>query len=343
MKLAKSPMKVAIRADASVTVGIGHIMRCLTLGEELCRCGAQITFYCMADEGNLVDFIRHAGYECVVLDAVDAVLPGSGEWLVVDHYQLDYEWEKQMKNRFDKIFVIDDLANRRHNCDILLDQNLFTESEKRYSQLVPHTCRLFLGPRYALLRKEFWIAKQRLRRSYSSVNTILVSFGGTDPTGETRRFLSWWNEQDRNIFKQKLIVVIGQHCLDKEMILQLEQRMTNVEVHVQTERMAELISIADVGVGAGGVSIWERCYLGLPTAVVVVADNQRLVSKEAAASGVILLLAEGDASFQGFQGLIMDQGLRERMACEMQALFPKPDEYAVTCLAKAMEAQINDR
>lgn len=334
-------MKVAIRADASASVGTGHIMRCLTLAEELRKCGAQITFYCMAYEGNLIAFIRHAGYECGVLDGVDAAIPDSGNWLVVDHYLLDYKWEKQMSDQFDKIFVIDDLANRRHTCDILLDQNFFPEPEKRYCQFVPLTCRLFFGPRYALLRREFWIAKQKLHRSYSSVNTILVSFGGTDPTGETRRFLFWWNEQDRKIFNQKLIVVIGQRCSDKEMILQLGERMPNVEVHVQTNRMAELISMADIGVGAGGASIWERCYLGLPTAVVIVADNQRLVSKEAAAAGIVLILGEQDASFRGIQSLIADQGLRERMACRMQALFSNTDEYAATCLAKAMEAQTN--
>lgn len=335
-------MKVAIRADASVSIGTGHIMRCLTLAEELRKCGAQITFYCVAYEGNLIDFIRHNGYECVVLDTMDAVIPNTGAWLVVDHYQLDYKWEKQMSYQFDKIFVIDDLADRRHTCDILLDQNLFPEPEKRYSKFVPHKCQLFLGPCYALLRREFWIAKKKLHRSYSNVNTILVSFGGTDPTGETRRFLSWWNEQDRKIFNQKLIVVIGQRCSDKEMILQLGERMPNIEVHVQTNRMAELISKADIGVGAGGASIWERCYLGLPTAVVIVADNQRLVSKEAAAAGAVLLLGEQDASFRGIQSLIVDQGLRERMACRMQTLFSNIDEYAATCLAKAMEAQTND-
>lgn len=336
-------MKVAIRADASVAIGTGHIMRCLTLAEELRARGSRVVFFCVASEGNLIDFIRDKGYSCVEVKTADALIDMDGDWLVVDHYSLGEAWEANMRAGFKHIFVIDDLANRRHNCDFLLDQNLFPASQVRYACLVPAHCRLFCGPNYALLRKEFWEAKRVLHKDYSCVKTILVSFGGTDPTHETLRFLSWWSKQDENAYPQHLVVVIGKQCLDKKEVLQLGKKIENIEIHVQTDKMAQLICSADISVGAGGITIWERCYLGLPSAVVVVAENQRQVSAAAAAAGVVLALGEkGNADFSRIRDLIDNKNLRETMVAKMAALFPDNNEYMVSSLVKAMEAELND-
>lgn len=332
-------MNVAIRADASVAIGTGHVMRCLTLAEELRARGSKVVFFCAAFEGNLINFIRGKGYLCFEVKAADALIDMDGDWLIVDHYLLGEEWEANMRTRFKRIFVIDDLANRWHNCDFLLDQNLFSAPQSRYVFLVPAHCRLFCGPSYALLRREFWDEKRILHRDYCCVKTILVSFGGTDPTHETLRFLSWWSEQDKNAYPQHLVVVIGKQCLDKKEILQLSKKIEKVEIHVQTDKMAQLICSADIGVGAGGITIWERCYLGLPSAVVVVAENQRQVSAAAAVAGVVLTLGEKDnADFSRIRDLIDNRNLREAMAAKMEALFSNKNEYMVSSLVKAMEA-----
>ncbi|MEI6791172.1 MAG: UDP-2,4-diacetamido-2,4,6-trideoxy-beta-L-altropyranose hydrolase, partial [Myxococcaceae bacterium] len=139
-------MNVLIRTDASKKIGSGHVMRCLTLADGLRMRGAQIKFSCIRHEGHLCDLISERGYE--VISAIENT--GASDLLIVDHYELDENWETSQRPFCKRIFVIDDLA-RSHDCDILLDQNLVADFKTRYTGKVLANCKLLLGPEYALL------------------------------------------------------------------------------------------------------------------------------------------------------------------------------------------------
>jgi len=162
-------MKVAIRTDASADIGSGHVIRCLTLADQLRGSGGDVIFLCAMLPGALSDLVRSRGYVCALLPqsvassvmidadetkaALTEMIPGILDWVVVDHYSLDSRWEQSVRTCCRRLMVIDDIANRQHSCDLLLDQNY--DDQSRYQGLVPADCRLLLGPAYALLRPEY--------------------------------------------------------------------------------------------------------------------------------------------------------------------------------------------
>ncbi len=195
-----------------------------------------------------------------------------GILLVVDHYALDAEWERFLRPSVDRILVIDDLADRPHDCDFLLDQNFYLGMERRYEGLAPPGCRQFLGPEFALLRPEFKKARRKLRRRKGKIRRLLVFFGGTDPGNETAKVLAALALLNRP--ELKVDVVVGTKNPHKKTIAESCRNLPGVRLHCQTGKMAELMARADLAVGAGGTATWERLYLELPTVAVAVAVNQ---------------------------------------------------------------------
>ena len=198
-------MNVVIRVDSSSAIGSGHLMRCLTLAEQLRKDkNAEVHFISRDLAGNMHGKVTDAGFMLHVLPAhpFDNSLDGYDAWLtvtqkidaaetkdilqvfgkvdrlVVDNYALDIAWEQEMRPFVDEIFVIDDLANREHDCDILLDQNFYLAKENRYIGLVPEGCNLLLGPHYALLREDFYEARKHLRHRNSKLQNIVVFYRG---------------------------------------------------------------------------------------------------------------------------------------------------------------------
>lgn len=192
--------------------------------------------------------------------------------LVVDSYALDFKWEKFLRPYVNKIMVVDDLANRNHDCDLLLDQNYYRDMAHRYDGLVPSICRKLLGPEYALLRPDFHQAKKTLRKRDGKIRRILVFFGGSDPTNETKKAL----EAIRRLNRPDIAVdvVVGAGNPYREKIKEICGKMPNVTYYCQVENMAELMAAADLAIGAGGTTTWERLYLELPTIAIAVAENQ---------------------------------------------------------------------
>lgn len=301
-------MNIFFRCDASVAIGTGHIMRCLTLAEKLRKNGAQVSFVCRKTEGDLIDWIKSIK-EFVVytlppdqkLNYSTQELPGQNNsfewetdlkhtktillkekteihWLIVDHYGLDYRWEQKLRPFIKKIFAIDDLANRQHDCDLLLDQNLYKNIKSRYNSLVPYYCKKLLGPRYALLRSEFEEARKNIRKRDGIVRRILVSFGGSDPTNETLKTLKALNLLDYpDIFVD---VVVGLNNPYKEQIKQICYHMRKTSFYCQADNMADMMSNSDLAIGAGGSTTWERCCMGLPSLIISVAPNQEAIAQE---------------------------------------------------------------
>jgi UDP-2,4-diacetamido-2,4,6-trideoxy-beta-L-altropyranose hydrolase len=301
--MARQGHKIVFRTDASVEIGSGHLMRCLTLADQLRSDGAEVAFICRDLPGGMFDLLETRGYRNVrlhcaptgaasrhedpseTIEAVARMFHDGVDWLVVDQYELDAEWERQLRPASRKLMVIDDLANRPHDCDLLLDQNYYRDMDMRYRGLVPEHCVTLLGPDYVLLRPDFMLARQRLRERDGAVRRILVCFGGSDPTNETEKVVEAIRLLERPDIE--VDVVVGLANPKREAIRALCDALPNVNFHCQVSNMAELISNADLGVGAGGAAMWERLYLGLPAITVVSASNQERTTKDVSATGAI--------------------------------------------------------
>lgn len=291
---------VVFRVDSSTVIGTGHVMRCLTLAEELRGRCKEIVFICRELPGNMMEQIATGGFRVFSLqsgaeiDQWQADAEGTcnillqrqlkPDWLVVDNYRLDKQWEFILRPLVKRIMVIDDLADRGHDCDLLLDQNYY-QMESRYQQLVPKNCRQLLGPKYALLRREFKAAQQALRERDGSVKRLLVFYGGSDSTNETAKALEAINMLNRPDIV--VDVVVGVANPKKKRIKEICSKMVNTRFYCQVENIAELMAEADLSLGAGGTATWERCYLGLPALVTIVAENQRETVEALAEDGVV--------------------------------------------------------
>lgn len=284
-------------------------MRCLTLADQLATRGADIAFACRDLEGAMHGLVAEKGYSIANLPAAATLSQESdaaataqvirehfiheADWLVVDNYELDACWENAMRSHVRHIMVVDDLANRLHDCDLLLDQNYYRDLELRYAGLLPSHTRCLLGPKYILLRPEFSEARRNLRQRDGVVRRILVFFGGSDPANLTGKVLQAL--EHLQLSSLQVDVVVGSTNPYQDGIRKFCENHTWAIYHCQISNMAELIAAADLGLGAGGASMWERCALGLPTLTVVFADNQLHTTKDVAETGAILYLGLADS------------------------------------------------
>jgi len=303
--------RIAFRVDASIAMGTGHFMRCLTLADALKKQGVHTRFISRHIPGHLQALLTtnkhefrplnsgqeikpdgdlvHAEWlgttqEADARDSIDALSDQHWDWLVVDHYALDARWESLLRHLAQKILVIDDIADRRHDCDMLLDQNFYADKNARYAGKVPDECLLLLGPRYALLREEFRNLRKQINPRRGPVKRILVFFGGMDAGNYTGRAIQ--SLVETGVTDIRVDVVIGDQHPCRESI-EAACRLHDFACHVQTGRMAELMAAADLSIGAGGSATWERCCLGLPALVISTADNQREQIQDAALEGLL--------------------------------------------------------
>ena len=313
---------IAIRVDASTQIGSGHLMRCLALASQLRAGGAQVCFICREHPGHLCNTITDewkfpvhrlpcdadwkvakdgsithaawlgADWEDDARETVAAIASrfGRADWLVVDHYALDAQWESALKQSYRQLMVIDDLADRNHDCDILLDQNFYLDQCRRYDGLLPPRAQLLLGPRYALLRTEFLQAQQSLRTRDGTIRKILMYFGSSDISNETAKAM----RAIRAIGRPDIAVdmVIGPTNAHRSQLEKLAACWPSLRLYFGAD-MARLIGDADLGIGAGGATTWERCLLGLPTLTVVVATNQLETTLAVASLGALWYLGLG--------------------------------------------------
>lgn len=213
-----------------------------------------------------------------------ALLAAGANWLVVDHYGLDQGWERVLRGSVRRVMVIDDLANRRHDCDVLLDQNFTNPRHERYSTLVPYGARQFLGSRYALVRPEFAELRQSaLERRNGRRGRLFVSMGASDPPNDTAKALAGLKNLDD--LRLKIDVVVGQSNPWKNELRELCAQMPLSQLHVQTPYIANLMTRADVAINAGGSTTWERCVLGLPAIVAIQSDDQSEVAEAVGHAG----------------------------------------------------------
>jgi UDP-2,4-diacetamido-2,4,6-trideoxy-beta-L-altropyranose hydrolase len=321
-------ISVAFRADASISIGTGHIMRCLTLADTLTADGARCRFICREHPGHLIEYIRERGYPVHVLPAqtgsrvqtsddcrggpphahwlgehweTDAEQTRSilreyrPDWLIVDHYALDARWERALRGSFGKLMVIDDLADRPHACDLLLDQNLGRKAED-YTMLVPESCERLIGPKFALLRPEFAALREYSleRRRKPELKRLLVTMGGVDQPNATGKVLEALRACPLPNGCQ-ITVVMGATAPWLEEVRECARQMPySTDVVVNVDDMARRMAESDFAIGAAGSTVWERCCLGLPSVVVVLADNQKAIASALQTEGIVCALDTAD-------------------------------------------------
>ncbi|MCL6444651.1 MAG: UDP-2,4-diacetamido-2,4,6-trideoxy-beta-L-altropyranose hydrolase, partial [Alicyclobacillus sp.] len=215
----------------------------------------------------------------------------SVDWLIVDHPSLDERWEGALCGYVDRILVIDDLANRPHDCDLLVDHNLHDNIEHRYDPWLDSRTIQLLGPGYALLRPEFARIRSRMSTRIHRLNRVIVSFGGVDAGNETAkvlRALASWHPPGVQVD-----VIAGQANPNWHMLQRTTADLSHVTLHRQVDDMAAMMAKADLAIGACGLTALERCCLGLPALVAVTSAAQRAPALALAATGSIVHL--GDA------------------------------------------------
>ena len=330
-------MNIIFRTDASLQIGTGHVMRCLTLAKALQATGAQCHFICREHPGNLIAQIRQQGFMVSVLpvatkalikddlgDAeqsnyaawlgvdweIDAAQTKVGvgamalDWLIVDHYGLDARWEQTLRPLCRKMMVIDDLADLPHDCDLLLDQNIGRDVGD-YSQLVSEGCIVLTGPHYALLRPEFSALRDESlrRRAIPQFKHLLITMGGVDQADVTGKVLEALQDCPLPA-DMRITIVMGPHApwLDRVQLL-VKQMPRPTEVKVNVNNMAQLMADSDLAIGAVGSTTWEFCCLGLPALLVVVAKNQAKSATHISETNSAIIIDRSEIKFRLFEVL----------------------------------------
>lgn len=313
-------MEIFFRADASLSIGTGHIVRCSNLADKFRSLGYKCIFITKDHYGNLNDNLLNRGYEPLIITANQNIeyVEKDKEWLggsqlddavetiklitkknispkliIVDHYSIDSEWEGLIKEKFPKclIVVIDDLCNRNHISDILIDTTVERNIED-YTGLIPQHCLTLLGTRYSLLKPEFFLLRSSATKKRFATNSpkkLLITMGGVDALNVTSRVLNAINNSFVKDVEQ-ITVVLGTNCPHINTI-----KAKSLEMHCKTtvlinaDNMPELMLNNDASVGALGGTTWERCVLGLPTINMAIAENQKVLINKLQRNGFITI------------------------------------------------------
>lgn len=357
-------MQIAIRVDANLHIGRGHLARCMTLAAHLREEGATVRFICRHDPIPRAALLTRNGFEvdwlpdlrasetngdwpsgdaehtCAVLAAQETLI----DWLIVDHYGLADAWEQAVRPWVGRLMVIDDLANRTHDCDLLLDQTYGADAG-RYAGLIPPSCRTLLGSDYALLRPEFAAERARLEDRSSLSNSarsfaVHVFFGSGDPLNHTTRYSEWLLEA----FPQLIVrAAVGPEFAASEDLEELQRRFPQ---RFDWERgvtdMARHMAVCQVAVGAPGVATWERACLGLPAAYLAIASNQVAILRQLAAGGFCEYLGTAESCSREEFVTRIDHflGNPARLATLRQFGMAAIDGQGVCRVARAMEGQL---
>lgn len=326
-------MHIAFRVDSSTTIGHGHVMRCLTLAQALVCAQTQseiaISFITKAQQGNINHLISKAGYQLVLLAVGDRAIKqnNSDTWLgctseqdatqtiaaikmltpidllIVDHYAIAKSWHQLLKPFCQQLMVIDDLANRPLDCDILLDQTL-NRHAKQYQPLVPEPCQLLLGQNYMLLRDEFLALKAQAKIRRNKQNTpqsdqqgkqltqanILISMGGGDPDNLAELALLAIEKLHTDLPNISATLVLSSQSKHVEYMQNKQTKLPWCQLIIDSQAMAQLMLNSDIAIGASGATAWERCCLGLPSLITVSAKNQQLIATNLSDAGTSINL-----------------------------------------------------
>lgn len=301
-------MLIGIRVDASLNMGTGHTYRMLTLAKQLKKNGHNVFFISRCLKGNLIDLVKES-FDVLELPAPDSHLVQELycdhtpwleveynleiqqtqsviakyltdshnvmlDWLIIDHYAIEKKWQTALKPFTRSYLQIDDLADREHDVDVLLDQNYYQLGQSRYDNLLPNKTKRLCGPEFSLLRDEFAIARQKLAPFEVRLQkgNVVLFFGGIDMANETSKALKALLMVKSD---DQFDVIIGINNPHREEVEALCDRYSDrVSLHIQVSNMMDFFAESYLYVGAVGATTWERCVMSLPGIVCSVADNQ---------------------------------------------------------------------
>ena len=290
-------MKVVVRADASPVIGSGHIFRCLSLADACREKGAEVIFFSKNNKGNKNELLRSREYDVRVVDCAERSsasddadacqrnIDKNVDWIVIDHYSLGIEWEKQMRPFARNLMVIDDMADRKFDCDVIINQN-DNYSMGNYNGLIPSGCRLLLGRDYVLLGSQFRSYRKKTKIRNSGIQKLLVFFGTGDDNGETLKALQGLSRLSE---AKDIHVIAGTSNQNIKQIRSIcaEHNWQHYEF---IDHMAELLLEIDIVIGAAGFHSWERCALALPAIIAVLDSNQNDNAKLLSENGAAIYL-----------------------------------------------------
>lgn len=305
-------MKFCFRVDSSNIIGTGHVMRCLRLAHYIKRYGHDVFFISRNHLGNInsrvssrdirvieitknvnLDFsdqesnLTHShwlgtSWEVDAKQTENVLVEHGSDWIIVDHYALDWRWERYIKRRFNacKIMVIDDLADRLHQCNILLDQNINPKALNRYTSLVPLDCTKLMGPQFALIDERYsQLHSAAINTKIEKIENILVYFGGADIGGLTIKVIEALSKSSFTSSGRKLSVILQKETPDYSNVQNICDDYS-FALYNYIEDFPTFLSKFDFIIGAGGSTSWERLSLGIPGTIYALADNQKEVSLE---------------------------------------------------------------
>ena len=326
-------LAILFRVDASAEIGLGHLVRCLTLADQLNKDGMVCHFLTRTVLGPLQSLIVNRGHTLHLLPEIAVSLAPESlklesfktietlnyeswlvggwardaeesleiigrvkpDWLVVDHYGIDERWERTFRDVCDNVLIIDDMANRRHSCSLLLDQT-FHRSVDDYQKLVSPGAKVLCGSKYALLRPQFSEARESslLRRNPPKLDRLLITMGGMDKANITAEVLTALKKSNLS-GSFEITVVMGHAAPWVEDVRNKAEAMPwPTSVVVGVENMALLMSEHDLGICAAGSTVWECCCLGLPVILIVAAENQKKSCENLASHNVVQMIASAE-------------------------------------------------
>ncbi|CAG8865113.1 UDP-2,4-diacetamido-2,4,6-trideoxy-beta-L-altropyranose hydrolase [Pseudomonas fluorescens] len=335
-------MRVLIRSDASPTIGSGHIARCLCLARVLRRQGSYVAFACRLLPGHRLEALRAEGFETFALperyededpqQAIESMLPWQADiaalepllelqpafdWIIVDHYGLDHHWQTAARRWAPRIAVVDDLATRTYSADLLLNQNL-SGTPEAYTSLLAPGCRTLFGPRFAMLRDEFCCPAIEIK---PQARRVLVNFGGFDAAMQTYHAM----QALADFVELEVDFVAGADNPAWAQMQVMAASRPHWRLHSFVSDFYRLMTEADLFVGAGGGTSWERAAMGLPTICIAVSNNQQANGEVMAAAGAhVFMGAREQVSVEQLRlaiGFVAgNQGLRQSLAQQSRLL-----------------------
>ena len=301
--------KIYFRCDSSSDIGSGHVIRCLTLANFLKKKGLFTAFICKETEGNLFDVILKHKHNLVVLsnnkkniweddaqEIIDKIkdFNSSKDWMVVDHYFLNKDWETRISSKLYKLFIIDDLCDRPHYGNILLNQNYLPGIRSQYKKILSSKTKILLGPKYALLSPEYKATRKLIKiNKKKKLQRVIIFFGASDDKEQTIKCLSILSKLNLKLLK--IDIVIGLANKKKKLIEEITDKIDNATLHVQIPSLCNLMKNADLYLGSGGTTTWERCCLGLPSIVISTSGNQVRQNEYLFKKGVIKYLGKAES------------------------------------------------
>ena len=301
-----------IRVDGSFNIGTGHVYRCLALASELNNIFSKIVFLTNNTE-NLLDLIHRKGFETKIIDSqkhyqfkrshieideyeiISKIMDENKldlNFLLIDNYLIEKKYEKSIRKFFKKIFVIDDLANREHDCDLLIDQNLYEDTKIRYNSLIPKNCKALLGPKYVILRPEFNQLKSQKPKNFSHPKNVLITFGGSDPTNECEKALDAILLHAK--FDGDIVAITGINNPNFNRLKKKFSNNHNLKIFSHLENFSDLLAKSDLCIGAGGTTTWERMYLGIPSIVTIISSDQTKSIEFLSKNGYLINLGQSE-------------------------------------------------